>query len=153
MGFAQPNIVSYKAKIHNFFFLIWAYLIFPVHLTNISTLFYFALLILHALSISAVAKTMAKEADAEELESHFNIRLSWQRSQFGAFSMGHMEALHKEHQITSLQSSLSTSTHRYKFGPTLITMHKRAFFCPFSCPLLTWFIAEPQTSFFKGCLF
>lgn len=64
------------------------YLIVPVHLTTISFLFYFAVLILHALAISVVVNTMVKEAGIEELESHFNIRLSWQRSQFGAILSG-----------------------------------------------------------------
>lgn len=75
MGFAQLNILSYKAEI-------------PVHLRTISTLFYSAMLILHALAISVVVNTMVKEADTEELESHFNIRLSWQRSQSGALLSG-----------------------------------------------------------------
>lgn len=75
MGFAQLNIASYKAEVHYFFFFKLC-LIFPVHLATISTLFYFAALILHALAISVVVNTMVKEAEVEELESHFNIRQS-----------------------------------------------------------------------------
>lgn len=63
-------------------------LIFAEHLETISTLFYFAVLILHALAISVVVNTTVKEAHTEELEPHFNIRLSWQRSQFGALLSG-----------------------------------------------------------------
>lgn len=75
----QNLTVSYEAEVSFFSFLTWVCLILPVPQTILDNYLNSLLLcciILHAQAIFLVVETVVKGPNIEELETHFNIRLS-----------------------------------------------------------------------------